>query len=146
MTSRHVQKPSQSTIGRRDKPSRICAAVSAFAICLSGSCWPQAPSSQRQSESQSASPAYTLHTRSNLVIEDVIVTDGNHNPVHNLKASDFTVIEDGHPQHIRSFEEHTTSSASPLTPVSMPRTAPGIFTNFFPAPQNGPVNILLLDT
>src|SRR5580704_14206502 len=141
MTSRHVRKPSQSTIGQHSIPSRICAAVSAFAVCLSGSGWSQTPNSQQPSESQSASPAYTLHTRSNLVVEDVIVTDGNHNPVHNLKASDFTVIEDGSPQHIRSFEEHTTTSTTPARTITMPRTAPGIFTNFSPAPQDGPVNI-----
>ena len=107
----------------------------------------QTPGSQQQSENQpSAAPAYTLHTRTNLVIEDIIVTDGNHNPVRNLKSSDFTVIEDGRPQHIRSFEEHTTGANTLSRQVTMPRVAPGIFTNFSPAPQNGPINILLCDT
>jgi hypothetical protein len=44
------------------------------------------------------------HERSSR-IEDVVVKNGNHNPVQNLKAGDFTVI-DGRVQHLRNFEEH----------------------------------------
>jgi VWFA-related protein len=132
--------------GQNGSSLRSCAAVCAFIACISGSCRPQTFGSQQQSASQPTSPAYTLHTRTNLVIEDIVVTDGNHNPVHNLKANDFTVIEDGRPQHIRSFEEHTAGSNTLSRQVAMPKVAPGIFTNFSPAPQNGPVNILLLDT
>jgi VWFA-related protein len=143
-----VRRPppqSHSVACRHSDSLPICVAVLVL-LCVSGSCWSQTSGSRQQNESQPESPAYTLRTRTNLVIEDVIVTDGNYNPVHNLKASDFTVIEDGRPQHIRSFEEHTRSSNTLSKPVAMPRVAPGIFTNFSPASQDGPVNILLLDT
>src|ERR1039458_9318823 len=51
----------------------------------------------------------TLNARADLVVVDVVVTDDGHNPVHGLKASDFTLIEDKVTQQIGSFEEHTAS-------------------------------------
>jgi VWFA-related protein len=86
----------------------------------------------------------SLTTGTKLVIVDVVVTDNKQNPVHNLTASDFTVLENNVPEHIKSFEEHTTaSSAKPEPPLVLP---PGNFTNYTSVPANAPLNILLLDT
>jgi VWFA-related protein len=41
---------------------------------------------------------------SNLVIVDVVVTDKAGKPIHGLKQSDFTVLEDGKPQKLSVFE------------------------------------------
>lgn len=91
---------------------------------------------------QTSSPTFTTGTK--LVIVDVVVTDNKQKPVHNLTASDFTVLENNVPEHIKSFEEHTTaSSAKPEPPLVLP---PGNFTNYTSVPANAPLNILLLDT
>jgi VWFA-related protein len=77
------------------------------------------------------------------VIVDVIVTDASGKPVHGLKASDFTVQENGKPQIIRSFYENMSGAAtSKLKPVALPA---GEYTNSNPLPAGGTINIFLLD-
>jgi VWFA-related protein len=46
----------------------------------------------------------TLHVYTRIVVLDVVVTDKSGNVVDDLTKDDFTVLEDGHPQTIRSFE------------------------------------------
>jgi VWFA-related protein len=105
-----------------------------FAILLAVTFQPALP--------QASSPSLTARTQ--LVIVDVVVTDNKQNPVHNLAASDFTVLENNVPKHIKSFEEHTTASpAKPEPPLVLP---PGNFTNYTNVPAGAPLNILLLDT
>ncbi len=85
----------------------------------------------------------TIRTNTNLVVLDVVVTDKSQEPVLNLKANDFTVMENGRPQVIRSFEEHTgaESVAAPAAPLPA-----GEFTNAgFPA-NGSTLNIFLLDS
>ena len=91
----------------------------------------------------SAQPVTTIRTSSDLVVVDVVATDSRQNPVHSLSASDFTVLEDGHPQTIKVFEEHT--AGAPMRPGPSVKLDPGEFTNYSPAPGNGALNILLLD-
>ncbi len=88
-------------------------------------------------------PMTTIHTSSDLVVVDVVASDSRQNPVHQLTAADFTVLEDGKPQTVKSFEEHATSAPASLPPL--PRLDPGIFTNYSVAPANGALNILLFD-
>ncbi len=90
----------------------------------------------------------TLRAGTKLVIVDVTVTDQNHHPVHNLKASDFTLQENNARQTVKSFEEHTAPTTADLQKIEpMPPMPAGVFTNFTPAPAlaNGPVNVLLID-
>lgn len=49
-------------------------------------------------------PASTFQATTQLVVETVTVKDKSGKPVAGLKASDFTVTEDGAPQQIRFFE------------------------------------------
>jgi VWFA-related protein len=89
----------------------------------------------------------TLRANANLVVVDVVVNDSKQNPVHKLKPTDFTLLENGVPQQIKNFEEHsalTAAEAAKLEP--MPKLPAGVFTNFSPAPANGTVNVLLLDS
>lgn len=96
-------------------------------------------------QSTPSQPASTIQANANLVVIDVVVTDSRHDPVRNLSKTDFTVLENGHPQAIKNFEEHTASdSAAPLPP--MPKLLPGAFTNYTSAPANGALNVLLLDS
>jgi VWFA-related protein len=90
-------------------------------------------------------PIQTLKAAAQLVIVDVVVTDSKQAPIHNLKASDFSVLENNAPQQIGSFEEHNAPPLSQLAKVPPVRLPPGIFTNFTPVQTDGPINILLLD-
>jgi VWFA-related protein len=104
---------------------------------------PSTPGQTTPAQSQS-SPVSTLKAKAQLVVVDVLVTDSKQQPIHNLKASDFTVTENNSPQQIVAFEEHVTPPPTAKAPT-MPRLPPGIFTNYTPVPAGSAVNVLLLD-
>ncbi len=89
----------------------------------------------------------TIQTRVPLTIVDITVTDAKGNPVHGLKQSDFTLLEDGKPMQPNSFEEHRTDTTPAAAPTLVQQTLPhNTFTNITPAPPKaGPLFILLLD-
>jgi VWFA-related protein len=87
----------------------------------------------------------TIYARSNLVVVDVVVTDSKKNPVHGLQKSDFVLMENGKPQVVRNFEEHTELPASETMVAPAPKLPPDLFTNKSSAPANGPANVLVLD-
>ena len=58
-------------------------------------------------QSESEQPTFSLRAGTNLVVEDVVVTDSSGKPIHNLSASDFTILENGHPQTAKAFAEHS---------------------------------------
>jgi len=89
-------------------------------------------------------PAPSLQINSRAVLVDVIVTDRNGKPVTGLKKDAFTVTEQGKPQAISFFEEHTGAPAA--APIEMPKFPPDVFSNFSPFPQPPAVNVLLLDS
>jgi VWFA-related protein len=94
-----------------------------------------------------ASQTPTIRTGTQIVIVDVAVTDSRGNPIHNLKASDFTLTENGVAQSIARFEEHTAPSVTaPIKLGPSFKMDPGIFTNYSPAPTDRPLNVVLLDT
>ena len=113
-----------------------------FISCfVAASLWVPALASGQASPTQ---PAPAAPPNANLVVVDVVVTDAQHNPVHKLTASDFTLLENGHPQTITTMEEHNSwESAAPMP--RPPKLSPGIFTNFSIAPTSGAINVLLLD-
>ena len=118
------------------------SAVAALLIATFAS----AASAQTQTaQPAQAQPTPTLKARTQLVIVDVTVTDAHQNPVHNLKASDFVVLEDNVSQPLKAFEEHSAPSA-PVKLGQLPPMPPGVFTNFSPVPPNSALNIVLLDT
>jgi len=88
----------------------------------------------------------TLRTRARLVLLDVVVTNGKGKPVQGLKASDFTLLEDGVPQLLSSFQEH-----HPITPEEAAKAAnavklpPNHFTNYDPVPNESAATVFLLD-
>jgi VWFA-related protein len=95
-------------------------------------------------QSAPVEPSVSIRSEVNLVVLDVVVTDARKKPVHNLKKGDFTVLEDGHSQTIKTFEEHSAAEGAKLP--ALPKLEPGTFTNYSPTPENGALNILLLDT
>jgi VWFA-related protein len=79
------------------------------------------------------------------VILDVVVSDSTGKPVSGLTAADFSIAEDGKPQHLRSFDVHDfdfISAALPKHPASLPTNT---FVNVPSGPERGPLYVLLLD-
>jgi VWFA-related protein len=62
---------------------------------------------------------YTMSVTSRLVVETVVVKDKKGNPIDGLKASDFTVTEDGVPQKI-AFCEQQSLPENPTVLVTQP--------------------------
>ncbi|MGQ9633510.1 MAG: VWA domain-containing protein [Bryobacteraceae bacterium] len=60
-------------------------------------------------------PTAKFETTTQLVIVNVVAKDKDGKPIENLKASDFTVFEDGKPQEIKVFEYQRLEEA-PLPP------------------------------
>jgi len=84
-----------------------------------------------------------LHTQSNLVLVDIVVT--NHGkPVKDLDRARFHVFEDGHEQKIASFDESEPANTSEAV-VRPPALPPDTYTNLPAYPNAGAVNVLLLD-
>ena len=98
-------------------------------------------SAQTPAPGQPIPPGYTLHVGTRVVLTDVTVTDSHGNPVHGLDRSAFSVLDNGKPQGIASFVEHTAAEV----PQWNPHPRPGEFSNGYlqhPPPAS---NVLLLD-
>ena len=96
-------------------------------------------------QTSTAKPSGTFTTTSRNVVLDVVVTDSTGQPIHGLKAHDFTILENGTPQHVKGFEEHrpdAPSAKSPV-PVSLPADT---YTNYVTSAEPGAVNIILFDS
>jgi VWFA-related protein len=115
--------------------------------CAVSSAQPAAPAAQTAvspSEPQSAeAPGFTLHTGVRVVLTDVTVTDSHGNVIHHLPRSAFQITDDGKPQRLSSFKE---SDGTDQTPVVVPVTAPGVYSNEFLQHLPPVLNILVLDT
>ena len=91
---------------------------------------------------QASVPVFETHAQA--VVVDVVVTKGNGEAVPALHEQDFQVIEDGKPQMIDFFEEHTAKTLPPGTLPEVPKMPPNVYTNVPPAPESDAVNVLLL--
>lgn len=79
------------------------------------------------------------------VVLDVVVSDKQGAPVAGLNPRDFTVTEDGVPQHVISFDANGFSPEMDYTPTPLPPQPPGTFINMPTTPEKGPLYILLYD-
>jgi VWFA-related protein len=103
-----------------------------------------APMAAQTGSPEAAEPPSTLQINSRSVLVDVVVTDKNGNPVTGLTRDAFTVSEQGKPQAISFFEEHTAVPAA--AHQEMPKYPTDVFSNFSPFPEPPAVNVLLLDS
>ncbi|MCC6345074.1 MAG: VWA domain-containing protein [Bryobacterales bacterium] len=71
---------------------------------------------------------FTFTTTTQLVTVNVSVKDKQGNPIEGLKASDFTVLEDGKPQKLSVFEYQRLEEAA-LPPPALRRTEPAAGVN-----------------
>lgn len=85
----------------------------------------------------------TIKSEVRAVLADVVVTQSNGAPVAGLHRQDFQVSEDGRPQRIASFEEHTGGTVSPVALPAMPQ---GVYTNYPTIKTTDSINVLLLDS
>jgi VWFA-related protein len=107
----------------------------------------QPPPQSAPAQQPANSGVTTLRASTQLVVVDVVVTDSKQNPIHDLKTSDFTLLEKNVPQQIKNFEEHKSlpaAEAAKLQPI--PKLPAGVFTNYSPIPVSHTLNVLLLDT
>ena len=111
--------------------------LSALACCVAQTPPPAA-------SNQSTTPVYRTHARD--VVVDVVVTRGHGEPVNGLRAQDFVVLEDGKPQTLDFFEEHTNKALPPGALPALPQMPANVYTNVPQAPPTDAVNVLLLDT
>lgn len=124
-------------------------AVGCFAVVL---CSVPLLRAGRTDSTAAANESQVFKSNVRLVLVDVVATDDKGEPVTGLSQSDFTLIEDGKEQRIRSSEPHlspATSKAGTHEPVAtLPPDAqlpPGMFTNAPLLKTSGPVNVILFD-
>jgi len=107
-----------------------------------------APTSNTQpaTSQASAAPATTIRVATRLVYVDVVVRDSSGRCVHGLKQADFKVAEDGKPQAIDFFNEHSYDLASAKAAPAAKANAGLTFAN---VPEDGTasgsINMLLFD-
>jgi VWFA-related protein len=100
-----------------------------------------------QTQSQQPTPPqnqpYTIQAVSRVVLTDVTVTDKNGNPVHGLPKSAFQILDNGKPQTIASFEEHTTAPVAAIEPVAA--ASPGAYSNDYLLHLPPVLSVVLID-
>jgi len=90
-----------------------------------------------------ANQAPVFRANARAVAVDVVVTAGSNDPVSELQKQNFQVFEDGKPQTIDLFQEHSSTPASETTPPQLPAH---VFSNQAAAPRADAVNLLLIDS
>lgn len=79
-----------------------------------------------------------------MVVLDVIASDRRGNPMTNLKAADFRVLEQGQKQSIRVFEFKQPAAGISARPTAI-KYPPNVFTNVQFAQRPAALNVILLD-
>jgi VWFA-related protein len=78
------------------------------AALILGCAIPPLPAQQAPTAATVPQRTFTFKTQSDLVLVNVVARDKKGELVRDLKADDFTVLEDGKPQHISSFDIENT--------------------------------------
>ncbi len=100
----------------------------------------QAGAGQKDAPIQSQS---ILRATTRLVVLDIVALNDKGEPVHDLKAEDFTVLEDGKPQKISHFSLHQPPAGGAAT--AAPKLAPNVISNAPAFSNNSCLNVILLD-
>ncbi|HTF71036.1 MAG TPA: VWA domain-containing protein [Edaphobacter sp.] len=86
----------------------------------------------------------SLQSQARLVVLDVTVLDNKGMPIKGLKANDFQLLDDSHPQKVTNLEEHTSAQGGPSSPIHSP--APGSSFAISNKPPDGNIwNVLAVD-
>jgi VWFA-related protein len=105
---------------------------------------PEGPGLQGPAVQPQGSPGQTsvLQVNTRIVPLDIVVTDSKGRPVHGLGRDAFSVTENGVPQKLKYFEEHSAAQAKK---TELPPLPPGEYTNFPTATVTDSVTVLLVD-
>ncbi|HEX3154280.1 MAG TPA: VWA domain-containing protein [Candidatus Angelobacter sp.] len=103
-----------------------------------------APTPAQSQSEQVEGTAAVLKVKTRLVVVDVIALDHKGVPVSDLKAGDFTLLEEKQPQKIRlfDFQQGPQGQAAVMTPATLPANR---ITNMPRFKTNSTLNVLLLD-
>jgi len=91
-------------------------------------------------DSKRVGPAIKVETR--VVLVDVVVTNHKGETISDLRQEDFYIEEDGKPQSLSAFDEHSRHNAPPL---SLPTLPPNVYSNMQAVKPSDSVNVLLID-
>lgn len=103
------------------------------------------PASPILSQTAETSSATVLKSESRAVLVDIVVTEKDGKPAKGLRPESFAIAEDGHPQKVVSFEEHSSTSQA-STPFRFPPLPPDLYTNIPRVKLSDAVTVLLLDS
>jgi VWFA-related protein len=106
---------------------------------------PSNPMLDSSVNSAPSEPATTLKATTRMVVLDVVATDKHGKAVTDLKAADFTLLENGHEQKIGSFTSEVGSATGLMTRPAALESSPNVFSNtqFTEPPKT--LNVILLD-
>jgi VWFA-related protein len=102
-----------------------------------------------QTAPQTATPAATstdkavFKSNARIVVVDVVVTARNHQPIRGLQKQDFVLSEDGKPQTVTYFDEHSGAEPLPANPPALPAN---VYSNVPQAKPSDALTVLLLDS
>src|ERR1700757_5228561 len=99
---------------------------------------PQQPANGQKGEVTYQSQT-VLRATTRLVVLDVVALDEKGQPITDLQADDFTVLEDGKPQKISDFSFHQPGKGNPQPS----QAAPGVISNFPQYSSNSCLNVIL---
>ncbi len=101
----------------------------ALLLALPASSQDSTPATNPQDQTPSAPSPFTLRVNSDLVLTNIVVRDKKTGEiVKGLTAKDFTVTEEGKPQHIIAFDFESVDQAAALNEATINAAAPnGIF-------------------
>jgi VWFA-related protein len=133
-------------VDRRVPNLAFGAAIYCLAFAAVQSAGAQSKAPPPATAQAAASQAPKIQSRVSIVSLDIVITDSSGHPIHGLKSSDFTLLENGQKMTPQSFEEHRADQSQPTAPAPKMTLPANTFTNFTPAPDHGPINVLLLDT
>jgi len=102
------------------------------------------PTISASADAQPATPEVVIHSRADVVAVDVLVTDSKGHPVSGLKPEDFTIVEDGSPQKVSYFKEHSVLDTH-LTPAPDFKRPVNIFSNVSNTTQPDSSTLILFD-
>lgn len=116
---------------------RICYLIWPLAIAIA-----IAPLHSQAPAQSPPATAPTIKVETRVVLLDVVVTDHKGESIPNLRREDFHIEEDGKPQNLSAFDEHSRHNASP---VDIPALPPNVYSNVQAVKPSDSVNVLLID-
>jgi VWFA-related protein len=128
-------------------PVRCLEALAVLALWGACSCTLAAqsasPATTQPAEKQLA--PFVFKTSSRLVVVDVVVTNSKGEPISDLQAEDFVIMEDGAPQPVRSFSFQQPAGERISEQNVAKKIAPDIVTNM-PRHKSGAIwSVIVLD-